>query len=244
MTTEKRPTFSVAMAAYNGEAYIAQQIKSILPQLGENDELVISLDPSIDGSMEIISAFSAADKRVRLLAGPGKGVIRNFEAAISACTKQVIFLADQDDVWHSQKAARVLRIFQETDAWLVMHDADLVDGNLAPLGQSFFEMRRCKSGFIRNLWKNTYIGCCMAFRAEMKPYILPFPKELPMHDQWIGLVGDRLKKNTLLPDKLLSYRRHGKNVTQDRHAGFAQMLVWRWWILRAVLRFSPKQNGG
>ena len=39
---------SVAMAAYNGEKYIRYQIDSILQQLGDKDELVISDDGSSD----------------------------------------------------------------------------------------------------------------------------------------------------------------------------------------------------
>ena len=45
---------SVCMATYNGQKYIKEQIDSILPQLSENDELVISDDQSTDGTTEII----------------------------------------------------------------------------------------------------------------------------------------------------------------------------------------------
>ena len=36
-----RPPVSVAMASYNGAAYVADQVRSILAQLGADDELVI-----------------------------------------------------------------------------------------------------------------------------------------------------------------------------------------------------------
>ena len=45
---------SIAMAVYNGEKYIREQIESIIPLLSDRDELVISYDESIDKTLEII----------------------------------------------------------------------------------------------------------------------------------------------------------------------------------------------
>ena len=45
---------SVCMATYNGERFIKEQIDSILPQLSQDDELIISDDGSTDRTLEII----------------------------------------------------------------------------------------------------------------------------------------------------------------------------------------------
>ena len=58
---KKNFTVSVAMAAYNGEDYIEAQIQSILSQLRPEDELVISLDPSSDGTEEILRSFAGKE---------------------------------------------------------------------------------------------------------------------------------------------------------------------------------------
>ena len=97
MASLKRPSVSVALAAYNGEKYLHRQIQSILEQLKEDDELVISLDPSQDQSEELIRSFH--DPRIKLLKGPGKGLIKNFENALLHTRNDVIFLSDQDDIW-------------------------------------------------------------------------------------------------------------------------------------------------
>ena len=47
-------SISVVMATYNGEKYIREQIESILCQLTEKDELLISDDGSTDGTINII----------------------------------------------------------------------------------------------------------------------------------------------------------------------------------------------
>ena len=45
---------SVAMATYNGEKYIEEQLDSILNQSKPVDEIIIFDDNSTDGTLEII----------------------------------------------------------------------------------------------------------------------------------------------------------------------------------------------
>jgi glycosyltransferase involved in cell wall biosynthesis len=65
---------SVAMATYNGEKYLKQQIDSILFQLRDGDELVISDDHSKDGTVSIIEKYQQEDPRVKLYINEEKGV--------------------------------------------------------------------------------------------------------------------------------------------------------------------------
>ena len=76
----------------------------------------------------------------------------------------------------------------------------------------------------------------MAFRNEAKKYILPFPDNLPMHDQWIGLVCEKRGKVSLIDEPLILYRRHSDNASSDTHAGFVQMLKWRINIVSALFK--------
>ena len=94
---------SVVMAAYNGEKYLPQQIDSIISQMNPDDELIISLDPSDDRSEQIIRDYCMKYSNIRLLMGPGKGLISNFENGLRSAVNEYIFLADQDDVWLKEK---------------------------------------------------------------------------------------------------------------------------------------------
>ena len=58
---------SVALAAYNGEKYIGEQIESILPQLGRDDEIVVSDDNPAGKTRTAVEFYSAYDGRVRIL---------------------------------------------------------------------------------------------------------------------------------------------------------------------------------
>ncbi|HIT53716.1 MAG TPA: glycosyltransferase family 2 protein [Candidatus Fimivicinus intestinavium] len=228
---------SVAMAAYHGEAYIEAQLASILPQLGPEDEVIVSDDCPGGKTEEIVRRMAAADERIRYVAGPGRGVLANFAQAISLCGGDVIFLSDQDDIWLPDKAVKVKEAI-ENGALLVLHDACVTDADLHPVEPSFFAAHGSKPGLWSNLLRNSFMGCCMAFRRELCRAILPFPEDIPMHDQWIGLIATRRGHVAFLKEPLLLYRRHGGNVTGGS-ASFAARLRWRWKLSARLLeRFS------
>ncbi len=229
---------SVAMAAYNGELYIREQLESILAQLGIEDEVIVSDDNPGSEMSKLVLEMAKEDTRIRYIEGLSKGVIRNFENAISATTGDVVFLADQDDVWLPGKVDAVKREF-EKGAILVMHDAKVVDAELRVIEESFFKSHKSRKGYLRNVWRNSYMGCCMAFDKSLKERVLPFPENLPMHDQYIGLQAENMHfenmgKVILLDTPYLLYRQHGNNVTGGE-TSFSQKLQWRKEILKATM---------
>lgn len=148
---------SVAMATYNGEKYIKEQIESILINLKENDELIISDDDSNDNTKIILEEFLKKDKRIKIFDGPKKGVKQNFANAIEKCQGEYIFLSDQDDIWNNDKVEKILKVFDKEKCTLVIHNSEIVNENLENIGQTFFEYRNSGKGIIKNIWKNTYI---------------------------------------------------------------------------------------
>lgn len=222
---------SVALAAYKGEKYIGEQLKSILPQLSENDEIIVSDDFFCEAVQSIIDEID--DGRISYVKGAGKGVIKNFENAINLCSGDIIFLCDQDDVWLPNKVESCLKEFED-GAMLVLHDAKVSDSELNIKQESFFVTHSSSVGFLKNLMRNSYMGCCMAFSKELKKYILPFPEKIPMHDQWIGLNAERVGKVSLIREPLIIYRRHSETVTGGKTGAF-QKLLWRVQIVKALL---------
>lgn len=234
---------SVAMATFQGERYLEAQLDSILPQLGDEDELLISDDGSTDGTKEILSAYAAKDARIRLLTGPRAGIISNFEFVIRECRGDVIFLSDQDDVWAENKVRRVMEVFARTGAALVMHDAVVKNEDLSEtIYPSFFAYRGCRTGYLANIIKNRYIGCCMAFQSRLRDVFLPIPKTIQMHDQWIGLAADRIRGGSaLLREPLLSYRRHEGTGSDFSHNSVPVMIRNRLVLLRELKKASRKK---
>lgn len=233
---------SVAMATYNGEKYLQQQMDSILIQLGQDDELIISDDHSSDKTITIIENYMTSDPRVKLFFNSGKGVTSNFDNAIQKTSKEIIFLCDQDDIWKENKVATVKKYYQNNpDKMMIMSDITVVDDDLNPTIDSFYEYRGSRTGVLKNIIKNSYIGCAMSFRKELKKQILPIPKNVPMHDMWIGLVADSSKSALLIPEKLIYYRRHDNTVTTvENKSSLKDKIMWRFQIVYLLL--SKKNN--
>ena len=234
---------AIAMATYNGNKYLVDQMDSILENMKPQDELWISDDGSTDGTWELLEHYEAADGRIHLLKGPGKGIKQNIACAIAACQGDYIFLTDQDDIWAMNKRQQVMETFLATGATLVVHDARVVkeDGKTT-MYPSFFEYRNCGAGVWKNIWKNTYIGCCMAFCSELKSQILPIPDNIEMHDQWIGILNEKcLGKSVFIKEPLLNYRRHEDNTSSFSHYGWKKMLRNRL-VLIHQLHLRKKKN--
>lgn len=216
---------SIALATYNGEKYITEQLESILPQLAPEDEIIISDDGSTDRTLEIIAGFCSP--QIHVYKNAGKGVINNFENAIRHTAGDIIFLCDQDDVWHADKVTIIKKYFTLTNARLIVSDAYVTDESLNIIEASFFKLMNSGSGFAKNFIKNTFLGCCMAFRKELKQIVLPFPDKIPMHDSWLGLLAELNGKVLFIPEKLIYYRRHGNNATVLKRDSILQSLLWR-----------------
>lgn len=124
----------------------------------------------------------------------------------------------------------------ENGAQLVLHDAFVTDAELNITEPSYFAVHSSNASFISNIVRNSFVGCCMAFRRELLDFCLPFPENLPMHDWWIALAAMKKHKKTVLLDKPLIYwRRHGETVT-GKASTFAQKLRWRVKIVSDLIK--------
>jgi glycosyltransferase involved in cell wall biosynthesis len=205
------------MATKNGAQYIREQIDSILPQLSSEDELIIADDCSNDNTAEIIQSY--ADERIKLHYNTNKkGVTKNFETGLMLCSGEYIFLADQDDVWSPKKIETMVGHLQLHD--LVICDCSVGDHALELKYKSFFDLNNSRKGLIRNILRNSYMGCCMAFRRNVLFRALPFPHDVPVHDMWIGLISEIYFHVHFLPQSLVQHRRHSNNASSTATRSF------------------------
>lgn len=232
----KIKSVSVCMATYNGEAHIYEQLISILKS-DKITEIIVSDDGSTDETRLIIESFN--DKRIKIIEGPRKGLIKNFEYAIKNSSGDVIFLSDQDDVWLDSKVDIMLEKLHNYD--LVCSDCIVTNGKLEVINQSFFKLNQSRKGVIKNVIKNSYLGCCMAFKKELIKDIVPFPNGIGMHDWWIGVVAE-LKYSTLfLNEKLMYFRRHSdtNSVTASKSPFLIEKKIkWRLYLVYNLFKLT------
>lgn len=223
-------TVSVALCTYDGMPFVVQQVETILAQSHVPDEIVLADDGSRDGTVatvrEVVAASSGSARAVRLrLLDPAErrlGVTANFDRAVAACSGDVIVLADQDDVWHPEKIARLVRELEaDPQALLVASNARLVDRDGEPLGRDLFatlgvDIEHLQAlagpGAVASLLRgNVLPGMTFGFRRELVGTALPIPAPWP-HDYWLAVLAAASGGLRVLEETLVDYRQHGGNA--------------------------------
>jgi len=229
---------SVCMAAYNGEKYIEQQIDSILKQLGEGGELIISDDGSTDTTISKIRGFN--DQRIKLVINHGiHGCAHNFENALKQAKGDYIFFSDQDDVWLPNKVATIIPHLSKNV--LVLSNGYITNEKLE-IQKELKEYRMYKPGYFFNLYKSIYMGCTSAFTREIKEYCLPFPKTMWVpYDNWVGLLCELKFKVMYIEEPLILYRKHGNNLSDTGEKNNIYRFTYRFISFIETIRHSIKK---
>lgn len=228
---------SVCIPTYNGEKFLKPQVDSVLSQLSQDDEIIVSDDGSSDNTIEILENYR--DSRIKIFSNPRKGVISNIENALQHSIGEYIFLCDQDDVWVENKVSIMIKAMVESD--LVVSDCYVTDQNLNIIYESFYKQNNSKTNKWLALLKNPYLGCCMAFKRKILEAALPFPSKIPMHDIWVGNVAAFRFQVKFIPDKLIYYRRHGNNASTasaPTKASFVKQINYRLPIVSGLLKLK------
>ncbi|MEV7972701.1 glycosyltransferase [Cellulomonas sp. NPDC089187] len=242
------PHVSVCMATYRGAPWIAEQLQSILDQLGPEDEVVIVDDASPDDTVERIRAMD--DPRIRLIARDHNlGYVQTFQEALRAARGDLLLLADQDDVWSPERVVAMTR---------ALHDVEVVATNLAtlggpdrirgPYGQQDWHLRPGSSDHrLRNvlgvlIGNMPYYGCAMGLRRSALDTVLPFPGLLTeSHDLWIALYGNLHRSMRHLDIRSVRRRFHDDNASPDRPRGPLMVLRSRWMLVRACVELLRRR---
>ncbi len=205
---------SIAMATYNGSAYIEEQINSFINQTRKPDELIITDDCSTDNTLEIIRDIQKKAP-FKIIFSQNKerlGYSSNFNAALSKTTGDIIFLSDQDDFWFPEKIEKTLKIFSENlNIGLIINDVEITGEYLKPTGVSKLKQIQ-RSGRKEDQF---VMGCAVSVRRSHLEMCLPIPKtEALSHDKWIVGIAQALKVKLINKEILQYYRRHGNNTSE------------------------------
>ncbi|MGE4545127.1 MAG: glycosyltransferase family 2 protein [Pedobacter sp.] len=204
---------SIALATFNGEKYIREQLCSFIEQTQQPDELIICDDCSTDSTVDIVRKFAdIAQFEIKIFVNKIKiGYAQNFSKALQYCTGDIIFLSDQDDVWLSNKIKRVVSFFaDDPEIQLLIHDLEYCRGDLTPIGQTKIE----RMHKVFDLERCYVVGMATAIRRPFLQLCLPIPSECNVaHDFWLHCCAGAIGKKRIICEVLSKYRRHSSNVT-------------------------------
>ncbi len=229
---------SVAMATYNGETFLAEQLRSIAAQGAAPLELVVRDDGSSDDTLPILRSFAAqAAFPVRILPpGPRLGFADNFLAAADACEGDYVAFSDQDDVWLPHKLQTVSETIEKTQRpVIVVHSAQEVDSQLRPLPQQPAPYKRSHAARLKADPMLPVRGFVVTVRRDAfgltphaaRPHDTGALSERVAHDVWAYHCANMLGSVVTLPDRLALYRRHEASVTSERRDRDTSGLVER-----------------
>ncbi len=205
---------SIALATYNGEKYLQEQLDSYIDQERLPNELVICDDASTDNTIIILKKFKeTAPFEVNIYENESNlGYAQNFGKALSLCTGDIIFFSDQDDVWLPNKLKVVEKVFTNNqDISVVIHDGELVNAKLEKTGVT--KLSQIRAGGYRD--ESFVTGTLSAVHKNLLPLVLPFPKNITIgHDGWVHTVAKIMGKRIILDESLQKIRRHDNNTSQ------------------------------
>lgn len=211
---------SVAMATYNGEKFIKEQLDSILKQTIPFDELIIRDDCSTDNTWKLLLEYASKDTRIKLTKNQHNiGLVKNFELAIRDCSGDYIALSDQDDVWLNNHLA--ILISNIGNKAICLADAEIIDENGIRSSKtlSYCESRDytpendTQKAYTTFFYRGWFQGASMLLRKSFVEEALPIPDINIYHDFWFGCLACFIGGINYTPEIITLYRRHSKAVT-------------------------------
>ena len=206
----------ILMATYNGEKYLVEQLDSIINQTYRNWNLLIRDDNSTDKTLEIIQNYHKKDKRIKILKDNkgNLGIVRNFEELLKSSESEFIMFSDQDDIWVENKLDMYLKMIEKikNKGFMIHSDAILFDKNKSNILKDTFISKKAINRGLENVFFNYFVqGATILISKEIKNFILPFPKEVYLHDRYIHLISELFFERIFVNKALIYYRQHGDN---------------------------------
>lgn len=204
---------SVVMCTYNGSRFIEEQVKSILSQTYPIKELIISDDASTDTTPEILALLAKQDSRIRLIMQEKNlGFSNNFQQAMLMASGSLLAPADQDDIWHPEKIAKMVAAFAP-DASLMYCDSIKFTDAIPQAPKASSKNKRIEGSDPRYISVyNTVSGHAMLIRKKLLALAFPLPEGV-YYDWWLAAVAMAKDRVQFFPEILVYQRAHDSNVT-------------------------------
>lgn len=213
---------AVAIALYNGKRFLKEQIDSLLAQTKVPDLIVCCDDGSSDGTMDWLENYVQENRLEELFClirnESNLGYVQNFYKALDLCDADVLFLCDQDDIWHAEKIERMCKVMEEKpECALLSCSHDLIDADGASITSLRYSQKSSR-GDIRAISEKEIVtlflwpGMTMALRRSFWNEIQADARAISApHDRVLSLMAASRDAMFFLDIPLCSHRLHTSN---------------------------------
>lgn len=215
-------TVSVVLTTYNGVKFLKEQMDSIKNQTMKADEVIIMDDCSNDNTVELIQdyiAFNHLSSWRLIVNEENQGWKKNFKNGFDLARGDLIFPADQDDIWHLDKIEKMTRIMEDNQDILLLTSNYHFFITGSDDGQNAYDQKMLNDGSVGKIQISLqwcYIarpGCTYCFRKNFFDEIASRWDTKYAHDAFLWRFACMKGGLYLLGEELIDFRRHGDNTT-------------------------------
>ncbi|HEM3690490.1 TPA: glycosyltransferase family 2 protein [Streptococcus suis] len=214
---------NILMSTYNGQQFLAEQIRSIQEQSYTDWTLFIRDDGSSDNTKEILKDFERQDSRIHLIdndKSDNLGVIKSFHKLVNHDRADYYFFSDQDDVWLPNKLELSLKEAQNYLADLplmVYMDLKVVNQDLEIMTESMVKSQshHANTELVQELTENTVTGGVAMINHALAE-MWQETDDILMHDWYLALLASAFGNLVFIDQPGELYRQHSDNVLGAR----------------------------
>lgn len=246
-TAPTSPAITVAMSVYNGAAFLAEAIESVLAQSFTDFEFLILDDGSQDATASIAASYARADPRIRLIARENRGLIASLNELFAAARAPLVARFDADDICAPNRFARQIAFLAaHPDHGLVGCDTPYIDAAGAPAANPPIQRPHDHAELCVNLEEGPLV--CHSAVMVRRDLVLaaggyrPAYAHAEDYDLWLRLAG--LTRLANLPEPLVFYRITPGQISSRHMVAQAQgaAIAWLAHCLRSAGRADPTEG--
>lgn len=222
------PPITVLMPVYNGAAYLAESIDTILAQTCRDFEFLIINDGSKDDSQSILEDYAGRDARIKLVQQANMGLAATLNKGLAMASGALVARQDQDDLSAPERLARQL-------AWMQAHPDCVLLGTRASIWADRTPTDRAHDHPVLNsvlkldlLFNNPFVHSSVMLRRDrvlaLGGYTTDRNRQPPEDYELWARIG-RAARVANLPERLLVYREAAQSMSRTGENPFQSKLV-------------------
>jgi len=237
---------SVVIPVFNGEAFLAEAIDSVLNQTYQDFELILVNDGSTDNSLKIMQNYAAIDKRIKIISQENQGRCEAFNRGLNASKSEWVARLDADDVFLPNKLEKQVDFIKRNPQTVLVgtqgYHIDKYGRKLSLMGidgpftQSEYET------YLRQNKPIFFIASSVLMRRDKVLAVGGMRKEMLQAedlDLW-NRVAEQGGTCLKIPEPLVLYRIHEGSISTRDY--LAQRMYYKWVRDCMIARRSGQQE--